>query len=79
MKWKHTIKLRHLFTRNEDPESVDQSMRAIADVIKQHGFMDDFDTTDFYHCMEDERPLDLANGLLDDLYDFADFRKIWIE
>jgi hypothetical protein len=79
MNWKHKIKLKHLFTQNEDPELVDQSMRAIADVIKQHEFMNDFDVTDFYHCKEDEKSLDLANGLLDDLYDFADFRKIWIE
>jgi hypothetical protein len=77
--WKHELKIKDLMTRNEDPESVDQSMRAIADKIRKHDFMSEFDTTDFYNCLEDENPLGLANGLLDDLYDFADFKRIWIE
>lgn len=77
--WKHTLKIKDLITRNEDPESVDQSMRAIAGVIKQHSFMAEFDTTDFYNCLEDEDPLGFANCLMNDLYDFADFKRIWIE
>jgi len=79
MKWNHTIKIKDLLTTNEDPESVDQSMRAIADVIKQHGFMNGFDVSAFYFCLENDDPLKFANALLDDLYDYADFRKIWIE
>jgi hypothetical protein len=79
MNWKHTIKLKHLITEKEDPESVDACMRAIAEVIKGDSWFSEFDTTDFYNCLEDDDPLDLANQLMDDLYNYADFKKIWIE
>jgi hypothetical protein len=79
MNWKHKLKIKHLFTENEDPESVDKSMRAIAEVIKQSPFMAGFDITDFYNCLEEEDSCNFANQLLDDLYDYADFNKIWVE
>jgi len=79
MNWRHKIKIKHLFTTNEDPESVDKSMREIAAVIESHHWFAAFDATDFYNCLEDDNPLEFANLLLEDLYDYADREKIWIE
>lgn len=61
MNWKNKLKIKHLFTQNEDPDSVDQSMRAIADIIKTKPFMAGFDYQDFYNMLDDADPLSFAN------------------
>jgi len=79
MNWRHKIKIKHLFTTNEDPESVDKSMRAVRDVIKANPIFNGFDARNFYSCLEDDNPLGFANEALDELYDFADREKIWVD
>ena len=79
MNWRHKIKMKQLFTTNEDPESVDKSMRAVRDVIKANPIFNGFDARNFYSCLEDDNPLGFANEALDELYDFADREKIWVD
>jgi len=79
MNWKQKLEIKHLLTGKEDPEAVDNSMRAIADVIKTKEFMTGFDHRDFYNVLDDIDPLNFANQSLDDLYDYCDFNKIWVE
>jgi hypothetical protein len=34
MRWNHTVKIKHLFTENDDYASVQKSMNAIADILE---------------------------------------------
>lgn len=80
--WQHRVKIRHLFTENEDHESVQTSMSAIADVLKNERCFIGFDTLKFRAIPKGDSefgPVDYANKQLSRLYDFADYSRIWIE
>lgn len=82
MAWNHRIKVKHLFTRNEDYESVKASMTAIADALDADVFFTAFNTNRFRDIPQGDDvagPVDYANRLLDRLYDYADDHRIWIE
>lgn len=82
MAWNHRIKIRHLFTENEDHESVQSSMNAIADVLDKDTQFVGFPVRMFRGIpLGDDilGPVDYANRMLDQLYDFADDNRIWIE
>jgi hypothetical protein len=82
MKWLHYVKLKHLFTREEDYTSVSESMAAIAKEIKKHDCFNNFDTKLFCKIPKGDeffRPVEYANKLIDSLYNYADDRAIWIE
>jgi len=79
--WKYTLRIKHLLTDNEDYESIQKSMDNIAEEIRRHFFMDNFSTNDFYKIPKSDNffsSQEYANKLLDRLYDFADWNKIWI-
>lgn len=85
-RWQYHVKMKHLFTRDEDHESVQASMDAIADVIEQSPEAFTFLSKSLIARMRnipagDEimRPVDYANRLLEYVYDFADEYGIWIE
>lgn len=80
--WKHHVKLRQLFTEDEDHASIQASMTAMADVIDAAPCFTGFSTANFRSIPEGDEvigPVDYANKLLDRIYDFADDHLIWIE
>jgi len=81
-RWNSKIKIKHLFTEDEDHESVQESMNAIADVVRNHSAFVLFDTKNFRNIPRGDDvlgPTDYANRLLDRLYDFADEHRIWVK
>lgn len=82
MGWLHKVKVKHLFTENEDHESIQTSMMAVADTIDKEQCFWAFDTSKFRAIPEGDDffgPVDYANKLLDSMYDYADHQRIWIE
>lgn len=82
MNWKHHIKIKHLFTEQEDADSIRASMNQIADVLaKEPAFSRFTKLPRFRHIPDGDdviTPLQYANRLLDALYDYADENAIWI-
>lgn len=83
MAWNHHITLKDLFTDKEDYESIHASMSAIADRLKAHPAFAGFKGIDKFqsipHGDDTFRPVDYANRLLDQMYDYADDNRIWIK
>jgi hypothetical protein len=80
--WIHRVKIKHLFTEKEDYESIQESMNAIADVLKRSGCFFRFDLKKFRNIPKGDEvfgPADYANKLLARMYDYADDNQIWIE
>ena len=80
-RWDHRIKLKHLMTDDDSPAGVRRDMAAIADAIDQVAYFRGFDTRPFRNIPEGDDvfgPLDYANKLLDGMYNFADYHRIWI-
>ena len=81
--WTSKIKVKHLLTQDEDLETVQANMSAVADVLSN-----DRDWNRFRHLHKFRQippgddffgPADYANKLLDYMYDYADDNGIWIE
>lgn len=82
MRWQHRVKVKHLFTRENDYVAVRKSMSAVADELKLHGCFNRFDKSKFYNIPEGDDivpPVDYANRLIDRMYDYADDNGIWVE
>jgi len=80
--WKSGVKIKHLMTKDEDHESVQRSMNAIADVLDKAPSFRRFDTSLFREIPESDgffSAVEYANHLIDRMYDFADAHRIWIE
>jgi len=82
-KWTSRIKLKELFTEDEDAAAVRASMAAVADRVETHPEFVMFRDVAKFRAIPDGddlvRPVDYANKLLDRLYDYADDHAIWIE
>ena len=81
MNWKHTVRgIKDLITRNNDYESIQKSMEAMAEVLEKEPCFRGFDTTMFHMIPDDDdNALDYADRLLDKMYDWADAHTIWID
>lgn len=80
--WKYRVRIKHLLTEEEDFESVQRSMNAIADIIEKEACFEDFDYSRFRKIPEGDEvvgPVDYANRLIERMYNYADRRRIWIE
>lgn len=80
--WQNKIKLKHLFTKEEDPASIQASMNAIADELDNAPFFRAFDCTKFRSIPQGDDvfgPIDYANKLIEQMYDYADDNRIWVE
>jgi hypothetical protein len=81
-RWKARVRIKHLLTEDEDHETTQANMNAIADILEQSAPFSDFDCSQFREIPEGDSffgPVDYANKLLDQMYDYADCRRIWIE
>ena len=83
MAWAYRVKIKHLFTDKDDHASVQASMSAVADVIKNDpAFILFFGVDKFYEIPQGDDvfgPADYANRLLEKLYSYADSYRVWIE
>jgi hypothetical protein len=83
MRWIHTIKLKYLLTEDEDYDSIQKSMNAIADVLDADSCFSSFrfkkKMRNIPQGDEIVTSLDYANKLIDKMYDYADQHRIWIE
>jgi hypothetical protein len=82
MSWNHRVKIKHLLTEDETHEAVQTDMSAIADVLDGNSLFILFNTQKFRNIPKGDEvfgPVDYANRLLNELYDFADDMRIWIE
>ena len=80
-RWNSRVKIRHLYTEQEDHESICQSMSDIADVLSRAPAFHAFRLKDFRSIPEGNHVIgavDYANKLLDRMYDYADQNRIWI-
>ncbi len=81
MTWNGKVEIKHLLTGNDDHESVQTSMGAIADALRESAQFIGFPTQDFYKIPQGDPvfgPVDYANKLLERMYNFADYHRIWI-
>ncbi len=82
-RWVHRIKVKHLFTENEDWESIQTSMTQIGNILERTPCFLGFEGVDRFkripHGDEFFKPIDYANKLLEEMYAFADTNRIWIE
>lgn len=83
MNWINKVKIKHLLTENEDHASVQESMSEVGEVLKKQICFSTFKPLKKFFAIPqgDEvfGPVDYANKLMNDLYDFADRERIWIE
>jgi hypothetical protein len=80
--WLHRVKIKHLYVIEEDHNSIQTSMNAIADILAKDPCFHGFDVKRFRTIPEGDDvfgPVDYANPYLSDMYDFADYNRIWIE
>ena len=80
--WRVKVKLTHLFTDDEDHETVQKTMNQVADILESISAFRMFNAKKFREIPEGDDffgPIDYANNLLNELYDYADQNKIWIE
>ena len=81
--WRNKIKLKHLFTDREDHESIQASMNAVADELSAAPYFRGFTARKKFRNIPQGDdvlgPVDYANRLLSQMYDYADEHLIWIE
>ena len=81
MGWNSKVKVKHLFTDKTDHESVQACMDAIADVLDASPEFSMFDTRGFRNISKGDEvfgPVDYADRLLGQMYNYADLWRIWI-
>lgn len=84
--WQHNVKIRHLLTEKEDWQSIQDSMNAIADVLEKDKWFRAFRPVikEFRNIPKENNefrfnPVDYANDLLDDFWNYCDENEIWVE
>jgi hypothetical protein len=83
MNWRDRVRVKHLFTDDEDHETVQATMTAVADVLVAARCFRGFrDLPKFRAIPQGDDvfgPIYYANRLLDAMYNYADDNRIWIE
>jgi hypothetical protein len=81
--WKYKVKIKHLFTKKEDIDSIQESMNKIADIlVKEPCFGNFLGIKNFRNIPKGDdviTPVDYANKLIEKIYNYADEKLIWIE
>ena len=73
--WKHEVKVKQHFTTESDAFSVGTCMIRVGEVLQASGLFADFKELPRFFVEDD---MEVANVLLDDLYDYCDARGIWL-
>jgi len=83
MQWKYRVKIKHLFTKEEDWNTVQSTMKKIAKALENESCFSFFaEVKKFYKIPKDNEfitPIEYANKLISRMYDYADANQIWIE
>ena len=82
MGWNAKVKVKHLFTKESEHTAVQKSMSQVADVLDKSSAFQGFSIRKFHSIPKGDDvfgPVDYANRLIDEMYDYADARRIWIE
>jgi hypothetical protein len=80
--WKHRVKIKHLFTDEDNHDSIQKTMNSVADILEKNTPFRHFDCSSFRNIPEGDDvfgPSDYAQRYLDRMYDYADLHRIWIE
>lgn len=80
--WRTKVKMTHLFTDEEDHETVQKTMNQVADILESTPAFRMFNSKQFRNIPEGDdffQPIDYANKLINKMYDYADDNSIWIE
>jgi hypothetical protein len=80
--WRHTVTIKHLLTESEDYDDIKKSMDSIKKVLEEDGHFRSFDL-DLFDEIQKEPVLGMspsaqANEVLNQMYDYADMKRIWI-
>ncbi len=77
--WKHRVKVYHLLTKQENLNNIQSLMHQIADILDANVHFLDFNTRKYkIMANRDCDPVAVTNSFIDELYDFARKRGIWI-
>jgi hypothetical protein len=76
-RWLTKIQIKHLFTEDEDYDSVQKSMKAVAQVLKEARFPKRL--IDECLTIPEEYSLVVANSIMSRVYDYADMERIWVD
>jgi hypothetical protein len=82
VRWKHTVKIKHLLTENEDYDSVQKSMNNIADALQDEPCFHRFNFKKFRRIPKGDDvfgPVDYANKMISEMYNYADDNMIWVD
>lgn len=74
--WKHRVSIKRYFCISTDWQSVMRSMNQIASELSTDPWFDDFAALEDFFA---EGSLERSCVLLDQLYDYCDERRIWVD
>ncbi len=74
--WRNKVRIRQFFCMSRDWHSVSTCMNRLTDALSANPLFDEFVVLrDF----RDQGDIDQANVLLDQLYDYCDEKRIWVD
>lgn len=74
--WKHKVQFKHLLTEDKSPEAILKAMNGMADILEKNPIFNDFSEHYDFRGIDE---LACANELIESLYDYCDFERIWLE
>ena len=75
--WRKRVNVKHLFTEEEDYDSVQDSMNKVANTLERENFPRRLIMK--FRTIPEEYSLVVANSLLEEMFDYADRERIWLE
>lgn len=75
--WTNEIKIKDFLNEDSSPEHIKEVGNKIADVIEKAEFMGKFPREKIEAFRKAEEEI-CFNDLLDDLYNFCDYHRIWV-
>lgn len=82
-KWQHTLKLKDLLTNDDSDETAVNVAREtkirVQNFAKSRGFEQDDALEEITYWFDDVATCNDFNGVLNELYDWADDNRVWID
>jgi hypothetical protein len=85
MAWNSRVKIKHLLTDEGTDEAIRRDMASVGNELASSAAFGSFDRRTIARMkalpdgLEPDELLAVANRLLDRMYDFADYNRIWID